>query len=233
VSAWLAALLLAWGPLLAAAAPAAGSVVRSGVGGCGGVALTFDLCPVREAPGFDESLVAFLERTGTPATFFLSGRWVLRHEDQTRALLRTARFEVGSHGMAHLHLPALEAPKQREEIADGMSLLRTRFGAEARLFRPPYGEYDGTTEQLLDELGLQGVLWSVVSGDPDPALSAEQILARVSGALRPGSIVVFHANGKGRHTREVVQALVERVLPEKGLRPMTVSELLACRVTPR
>jgi peptidoglycan/xylan/chitin deacetylase (PgdA/CDA1 family) len=219
--------------LFCASLPAAGHVVRSGADSCGGIALTFDLCPVGESSGFDAALVALLERTGTPATFFLSGRWALRHAAETGALARTPHFEIGSHGFAHLHLPLLGESGQREEIAGAVSLLRSRFGVEARLFRPPYGEYDGTTEKVLDELRLQGVLWSVVSGDPDPALSAERMLADVASKLRPGSIVVFHANGKGRHTREVVQDLVQRILPEKRLRPMTVSELIACRATPR
>ena len=102
-------------------------------------------------------------------------------------------------------------------------------GVAALLFRPPFGEYDARTESLLDTLGLRGVLWSVVSGDPDPNLTAAQIVERVTQQVRPGSIVVFHANGRGRHTREVLQILLERTLPGKRLRAMTVTELLECR----
>jgi peptidoglycan/xylan/chitin deacetylase (PgdA/CDA1 family) len=197
------------------------------------VALTFDLCPVRDPPGFDAELAALLENTRTPATFFISGRWLLRHENEAKALAQVPFFELGTHGFAHAHLPILDGPAQREEIEQAVTLLRTRLGVSARLFRPPYGEYDERTEGVLETLGLRGLTWSVVSGDPDPELSAAQILDRIERRLRPGSIVVFHANGKGRHTRAVVQALLERLLPEKGLRPMTVDELLECRTSPR
>ena len=39
---------------------------------------------------------------------------------------------------------------------------------------------------------------------------------------------MLHANGKGKHTREVTTALATTVLPDKGLTPLTVSDLLRC-----
>jgi hypothetical protein len=44
---------------------------------------------------------------------------------------------------------------------------------------------------------------------------------------------VLHANGKGKHTRQVVQRLTTEVLPRKGLKPATVSELLSCKLPNR
>lgn len=225
------ALLAAWGALAFPGAVSEARLLASGPASCGGVALTFDLCPVRAPPGFDGELVTLLESTRTAATFFVSGRWLLRHEKEALALSRVPFFEIGSHGFAHAHLPGLDEAGQREEIERAATLLRTRLGIAARLFRPPYGEYDAQTERVLETLELRGLTWSVVSGDPDPALTAEQILDRIARRLRPGSIVIFHANGKGRHTSEVLQSLLERILPEKGLRPMTVTELLECRAT--
>lgn len=208
-------------------------LLASGPASCNGVALTFDLCPVRDPPGFDAGLTALLEETRTPATFFMSGRWLLRHESEARSLARVPFFELGTHGFAHAHLPTLDEPGQREEIGRAVTLLRDRLGVTARVFRPPYGEYDEWTERVIEALGLRGVTWSVVSGDPDPALTAKEILDRIARRLRPGSLVIFHANGKGHQTRAVVQTLVERVLPGKGLRPMTVDELLECRTPPQ
>ena len=66
------------------------------------------------------------------------------------------------------------------------------------------------------------------SGDPDPTLSADAILSRVQKRLTPGSVIVLHANGKGKHTREVTEALAGNLLGKKGLRAMTVSDLLQC-----
>jgi len=97
------------------------------------------------------------------------------------------------------------------------------------LFRPPYGEYNDETINIVRALGLRFIQWSIESGDPDPTLSTDQILARLAKRAKRGSIVVLHANGKGKQTHHVVQRLIDEVLPHKGLKPMTVSELLSCK----
>jgi peptidoglycan/xylan/chitin deacetylase (PgdA/CDA1 family) len=94
------------------------------------------------------------------------------------------------------------------------------------LFRPPYGEFDERSVDLTRALRLRFILWNVVSGDPDPTLSPEQMLASITPKLRNGAIVVFHGNGKGRHTRTVVEQLYEQALVKQALKPVTVSELL-------
>jgi peptidoglycan/xylan/chitin deacetylase (PgdA/CDA1 family) len=190
--------------------------------------LTFDLCPVRARPGFDAALIDYLKTHEIPATFFVSGRWASQHQDNLRALQAVPFFEIGTHGEDHAHLPLLDESGQRAEISRAVSLMRSRYHLSADLFRPPYGEYDDVTVRIVKSLGLQFILWNLVSGDPDPTLPASSILDRISRRLRPGSIVVFHANGKGKHTREVIQSLDETVLPRAQLRPVTVTDLLTC-----
>ncbi|MGE3153823.1 MAG: polysaccharide deacetylase family protein [Nitrospiraceae bacterium] len=203
-------------------------VITAGPSACRNIALTFDLCPVRAKPGFDAALIDYLQAREIPATFFVSGRWAEQHQDDVRALQAVPFFEIGTHGEDHAHLPLLDESGQRAEIFRAVSLMRSRYHLSAGLFRPPYGEYDDVTVQVVKSLGLQFILWNLVSGDPDPTLTANAILDRVVRRLRPGSIVVFHANGKGKHTREVIQALDETVLSHAQLRPVTVTDLLAC-----
>lgn len=215
-----------WLTALCTCAAGAAEPVRSGPATCPQVALTFDLCPTAHGAGFDEALVALLERDRIPATFFLSGRWIETHADDTRRLLANPSFEIGTHGQRHVHLRTLDAIGQRAEIGDAVQVLATRFGRHPTLFRPPYGEWTGTTLAVAHALGQQTVLWSVVSGDPDPHGSAQRILSTVVTGLTPGAIIVFHANGRGVGTREAVEALHDDVFPRRGLRPVTVSVLL-------
>lgn len=208
---------------------AAAQVVKSGPRTCPGVALTFDLCPVRNPVGYDAALVDYLKANKIPATFFISGRWAARHDREMRDLKATPFFELGTHGDVHAHLPMIEEAEQRQEIARAVGFMKDRHGLAAPLFRPPYGEFNDVSVQVVKALGLQFILWDVVSGDPDATLPAAKILDHVSRRMRPGSIIVFHANGKGKHTREVIQALHESAFGDKHLRPMTVTDLLACR----
>ena len=204
-------------------------VIKTGPPSCPGIALTFDLCPVRKGSGYDQALVDYLIDRHVPATFFMSGKWMEAHEEEVDRLLGIGFFEIGTHGELHAHLPMHNADEQRAEIRGPVTLLQEHYAHEAGLFRPPYGEYNQTTVDVVKALGLRFIQWSIESGDPDPTLSTEQILARVAKRAKPGSIVVFHANGRGRQTRSVIERLTIEVLPHKGLAPMTVSDLLNCK----
>ena len=114
------------------------------------------------------------------------------------------------------------------EIIGAVDLLKARYKVRAPLFRPPYGEFNDLTVEVVRKLGLQFILWNVVSGDPDPSLSADKMLAHLTASTRGGNLIVFHANGKGVHTREVVDRLTQEFFPKRGLKPVTVTELLAC-----
>lgn len=203
-------------------------VIKSGPPSCPGVALTFDLCPVRKGAGYDQALIDYLIEQKIPATFFMSGKWMTKHDPQVRALLQIPFFEVGTHGEVHAHLLLHSAKEQEQEILGPVRLLKAKYGHDTTLFRPPYGEFNDETVNVARALGLQFILWSVVSGDPDPTLTAIQIENRLKRFVRKGSVIVMHANGKGRHTHEVVQDLHQQLLPQRNLTPMTMSDLLIC-----
>jgi peptidoglycan/xylan/chitin deacetylase (PgdA/CDA1 family) len=213
------------------AMPAVGEaqVITSGSPSCPAVALTFDLCPVRGGGGYDQRLIDYLIEHRIPATFFMSGKWIARHDEHVKRLLQVPFFEIGTHGDVHAHLPMQSAAEQEREIIGPVRLLRTKYDRSTSLFRPPYGEYNDETVDVVQALGLRFVMWNVVSGDPDPTLSAAQIERRLEKLTRKGSIIVMHANGKGQHTYEAVAHLYEQWLPQHHLEPMTVSEILTCR----
>jgi peptidoglycan-N-acetylglucosamine deacetylase len=203
-------------------------VVKSGPPSCPGIALTFDLCPVRNGAGYDQALIDYLIEQKVPATFFMSGKWIAKHDRQVKALLDIPFFEVGSHGEVHAHMPLHSAAEQEQEILGPGRRLKTKYNHDAMLFRPPYGEFNDDTVAVVRALGLQFILWNVVSGDPDPTLTATQIEDRLKRFVRKGSVIVMHANGKGQHTHAVVQHIHRHLLPERNLTPMTMSNLLIC-----
>jgi peptidoglycan/xylan/chitin deacetylase (PgdA/CDA1 family) len=214
---------------LAVAVDARAQVIRSGPPACPAIALTFDLCPVRKGAGYDKALIEYLIDHHIPATFFMSGKWIAKHDPEVEQLLGVAFFEVGTHGEVHAHLPMHNADEQRMEILGPVKLLSEHYAHDTVLFRPPFGEYNEVTVDVVKTLGLRLVQWNIESGDPDPSLSAEHILARIEKRAKAGSIVVLHANGKGKHTRQIVERLTADILPRKGLKPTTVSDLLSCK----
>lgn len=211
------------------------------------LAFTFDLCEgPREIAGFDAKIVRFLTDNSVGATFFAGGKWMRSHPEETMQLMRVPFFEIGTHGWDHTNFRRLSEGEAREQLtrANGQYLalrseLAARLNAEGadrdtiaaipgipRFFRFPYGACKDESLRLLAEMGMAAIQWNIVSGDPAPGRTARGIIGEVLAKVKPGSIVVFHANGKGHGTLGALEDLVPR-LRSQGYEFVTVSGLLA------
>lgn len=191
------------------------------------VALTFDLCQTPGRPaGYDRGVIAALRVSATPATFFVGGDWMRSHPQETRELAAESLFELGNHSWSHPDLRRLAAPDIVAEIERTEAELQRQVGRTPRLFRLPFGYYTPEVLQAVAATGVRIIQWDVVSGDPDPKLGAEVLVRTVTGQARAGSIVVMHANGRGRHTAEALPGIIAG-LRRRGFQLVTVSQLLA------
>jgi hypothetical protein len=98
-------------------------------------------------------------------------------------------------------------------------------------FRPPFGEWSARVLEVMQDRKLPTVLWDVVSGDPSASVTVEEMTRTVLRKTRPGSIVIFHINGRARRTAEALPGIL-RELRARGLRFVHLSELLADATTP-
>lgn len=186
------------------------------------VALTFDACP---APGVDVGIIHTLTETQTPATFFLSGRWVQTHLSATVYLASIPYFEIGEHSWSHPHFNAISIRRMDDEISRTQSVLAKLTGRNATLFRFPYGTYSARTVQEIYRLGLTPIQWDVVSGDPVKSRTAPLIERHVLSQTQNGSIIIMHVNGRGWHTAEALPTIIAE-LHARGFQFVTVSDLL-------
>lgn len=190
------------------------------------VALTFDACQTERTPsGYDEEIIAVLLQTQTPATFFLGGLWMQSHPTQTQFLAENPLFELGNHSWSHPDFAAMTPEEMTFEITMTQRVLYELTGKRATLFRLPFGTY---TEQALATIAEQGLLtiqWDVVTGDPDPNISADAIVRTVVQQTRNGSIIIMHVNGRGWHTAEALPTMIAE-LQALGFTFVTVSQLL-------
>jgi peptidoglycan/xylan/chitin deacetylase (PgdA/CDA1 family) len=206
-------------------APTSQPLIRNGSRAVPEIALTFDACP---AIGFDTGIVHVLTETQTPATIFLSGRWMQSHISATQQLASISYFELGDHSWDHANFSRLGAAQIALEITRTEQLLTQLTGRTGTLFRFPYGYSSSAAIQEIYRLGLTPIQWDVVSGDPSPGLSAKSLIARVTSKTRDGSIIIMHINGRGWHTAEALPTIIAR-LREQGYEFVTVSQLLADR----
>ncbi len=211
------------------------------------VALTFDLCErPHEISGYDAALVDYLRNQLVRATFFAGGKWMRSHPDRTMQLMADPLFELGNHTWTHANLRGVDDPEMYDQIIRTQveyGALRERllgskcagaWGDKAAdsvpvrlvLFRFPYGACDARSLAAVNQSGLATIQWSVVTGDPAKRQTARAIARTVLSQVRPGSIVIAHANGRGWHTAEALPLIVPE-LRARGYRFVTVSELLA------
>lgn len=208
------------------------------------VALTFDLCEQPgEVAGYDGAIVDALRAGNVRATFFAGGKWLLTHDERAQQLIADQRFEIGSHGWAHQNVRGLAGAALTTEIRGPQAAFEVlRSKTEARqcvagrpvrglaprigLYRFPYGACSAEALRATAENGLLAVQWDISTGDPDRGQSAAAIVATVMRRLRPGSIVLMHANGRGYNTAAALPVLIAK-LKEQGYQMVTVSQLLA------
>ncbi len=189
------------------------------------IALTFDACPSSTHGGFDARIVQILVDSGVPATFFLSGKWIIKHKNEVKKLALVPEFELGNHSFSHPHCLNISEDSIRQELEQTESLLRHITGASSKLFRPPYGETDQRIENIVNNIGLTTVMYDLASGDPDSTISRERLIHYVVSCVRNGSIIVMHVNGRGWHTSEALPEIIQ-ALHAKGFIFLKVSELL-------
>ncbi|OQW53483.1 MAG: hypothetical protein A4S09_07745 [Proteobacteria bacterium SG_bin7] len=202
------------------------SIIRSGSKNCNCVAITFDLCPVKEGDGYNQELMEYLIKKKVPATFFVSGRWIEKHPRETKRLLKIPYFEFGVHGHWHSHLPEKPEERQLFEIQNPLMILKNKYHYSTILFRPAFGEYNETTLKLTNKLNLKFILWTFESGDPDPKLSSDRILKVLEETTKAGAIIPFHANRNGVHTQVIIPRFVEGKIKQSQLKLVKISEML-------
>ncbi len=178
--------------------------------------LSFDDGPHPEATPF---VLDQLAQYQARATFFCIGKNVAAHRELYRDILDKGH-RVGNHTYHHLNG---WKTTDEEYLAD---IRAAKEEIDSRLFRPPYGRIRRFQLRLLQGKGLQlqTIMWTVLSGDFDPAVSGERCAARVIRYARDGSIVVFHDSAKALPSLRVALPAVLKYFTEKGYRFETIRE---------
>ncbi|MBE0662430.1 MAG: polysaccharide deacetylase family protein [Bacteroidales bacterium] len=151
--------------------------------------LTFDDGPVA---GVTDKTLAILDRFKAKATFFCVGDNVRKHPEIFKRIIEEGHA-VGNHTFNHLN--GWKTPADAYLI----NVQKCAEQLESKLFRPPYGRITRQQARLLSK-NYKIIMWSVLSGDFDPATSAQQCINNVLNSAKPGSIIVMHDQQKSAKT---------------------------------
>lgn len=206
------------------------------------VALTFDadLTPwmKRQLDGghvesyADLRTIEILEEEQVAATFFLTGMWVEQYPEVTSRLADNPRFELANHSYAHgaftddcYDLPRVPPGEMYEDVARTFEIIEPYGGRQTRYFRFPGLCHDEQALRALAPLGLSVVDGDVISGDAF-ATAWEPVVQATLDQVQPGSIIVMHVTDETAPFTAAALPHILAGLAERGLAPVTLSELL-------
>lgn len=169
--------------------------------------LTFDDGPIPEVTPW---VLDTLRPYGAKATFFCVGDNVRRHPGIFQQLLAEGH-SVGNHTFHHLNGWQTGPPAYLHDVRRCARLVKST------LFRPPYGRLTPRQRAFL-ERHYRIVMWDVLSGDFDPALSPEACLRNIVDSAEPGSIIVLHDSLKAEPRLRYALPRVLEWFGEKGWR---------------
>jgi peptidoglycan-N-acetylglucosamine deacetylase len=193
------------------------------------VALTFDACETKTASYFDRSILDYLLRERIPSTLFISGKFARRNRESLQELARFDFMEIENHSLSHFqHMEKLGVEQVRREVLENETLLEETTGTKPAFFRFPAGNTDASTLHEVESMGYRVVHWSFPSGDPDKSAGSSHLTRWVLERTRPGSILIFHINGRGYHTGEALPRIVEE-LRRRGYHFVRLKEALGTR----
>jgi peptidoglycan/xylan/chitin deacetylase (PgdA/CDA1 family) len=188
------------------------------------VALTFDDGPSESTP----DILDVLDRYRARATFFQIGLNVRRLPDVSRQVF-AAGHEIGNHSYTHLLLAMRAAGMIEQEFTRTQQIIAETTGYSPWLLRAPFGVRWFGFRRVQQQLGLLGVMWSILGYDWKR--SSRFVVDRVKAGIGNGAIICLH-DGRQLQSRPDVRATLEaaRILvpwiQEQGYRLETVSQLL-------
>lgn len=182
------------------------------------VAFSLDAC---WGAAYTPTLLEILRENNIKTTFFLTGFWVEKYPDMVKTIFDEGH-EIGNHTYSHPHLNSLSEGEIKVELEKVGNMIFELTDIQPTLFRPPFGEYSNKVITTAEKCNYQTIQWSIDSLDWQE-LGREPMVKRVTEALQPGAIVLFHNNGK--YTSEALPEIIAYAR-EQGYTIVSISELL-------
>lgn len=145
------------------------------------VFLTFDDGPT---PEITYKILDILDAFDAKATFFCVGKNAASLPRQYSEI-QARGHSTGNHTWSHMN------GWKNKDFSYFRNIIRCDKTVRSPLFRPPYGRIKPAQIKALKRR-YSLIMWDVLSGDWDQAISPETCLQNVVNNTRPGSIVVFH-----------------------------------------
>ena len=140
-----------------------------------------------------------------------------------RPLIEAGQVQIANHTFNHWWLPRLADSQITAQLERNEEWIEQTYGITGRpWWRPPYGAFDERTNELAASIGYTNVLmWNGSWGD-STLLRPRVLLNYARECLRPGAVVLGHANYP---TVTHLFPEIAKIIASRGLHPVTLDEM--------
>ncbi len=167
-----------------------------------------------------DQILETLRQNNIKCTFFAVGTWVEKYPEAVKKILADGH-EMGNHSYNHAHYNTLDIEKMCADM-DACDKLLKAHGADSKLFRAPYGEYNEKVVEACEKTGRYCIQWDVDSLDWK-GLSETEMTERILQRIHNGSIILLH-NGT-EQTADALPGIIKEIRAA-GYEFKTVGELI-------
>ena len=168
-----------------------------------------------------DNILQTLNNNNCKVTFFMVGDWVKKYPEAAKKV-KEAGHEIGTHSNTHPHVNNLDYEKNANELKESAKIIKETTGAEVKLYRPPYGEYNDTVIKAAQDKNYYAIQWNLDTLDYT-GLTGTEMWNRLKDKIKAGDIILTH-NGT-KHTADSLDMLIKNI-KEKGLEVVTISNLI-------
>ena len=152
--------------------------------------LTFD-CGYEN--GYTEKILDVLKEKNVNATFFLTGHYIDSAKDLVLRMKDDGHV-LANHSNLHKNITTLNKVQIEEEIKGLEIKYNNLTGSNlTKFFRPPAGNFDQKSLEVLKDLGYVPLFWSVAYKDWDHKNGIEFAVQEVCKNIHNGAIILLHA----------------------------------------
>lgn len=196
------------------------------------VALGIETCGADSGQGEDIKLLKSLEADNVPATVFLCGDWLDRHENLVKKLAANPLFEMANQGLSYKpcsvngksvadRAGTRSVGEVFTEIEKNARRIETLTGLLPQYYRAGRGYYDEVAVRIVNALGYEAI-GATIQFPEGAELTRVKVLESMMNPAS-GAIAIFNPGVLSQAVREGVLESVRR-LRSKGYRFVKLSD---------
>jgi peptidoglycan/xylan/chitin deacetylase (PgdA/CDA1 family) len=135
-------------------------------------------------------ILDILKKHEVKAMFFWQSRLLHKHRPWKRVL--DDGHIIGGHSLRHRDLTRLNLEEQLHDITSNKRHIEQLTGQQMKYFRPPYGQFNEDTLEVLKMLGVTPFLWEVAGLDWEHKEIPVHIVHNILNYAEDGSVILLH-----------------------------------------